>query len=131
MPGERAPVPALTRFQTLIVAARNLFTKEFAATPLVVRTTSNYAKPTYEIPIYIPITSQIESVLTEKERRWRAALSKADANLPMRISLLPECRRALSAWEAEIDKIESQVEQLLTTSVAGSGEIASVDHERK
>ena len=74
-------VPELRRFKRIIVTVRDQFTKEFASTPLVVTTTSNYAPPTYEIPIYIPFSPEIDEVLTQKERSMRRALSRGRRKL--------------------------------------------------
>lgn len=105
--------PRLARFRALIVAARNQFIKEFSATPLVVRTTSNYGPATYEMPIYIPVSKDIEAVLTDDEREMRAILQKQSSSLPMRINLLPECKAALEIWDNEIDLVENHVAQLM------------------
>ena len=104
-------VPALRRFSRIVVAARDQFTKEFATTPLVVVTTSNYAPPTHEIPIYIPFTSDIEEVLTENEIRARQSLSRSGVVSPMRIDLVRECEEALIVWQAEIATIEGRILQ--------------------
>lgn len=101
--------PALRRFREVIVVARNQFTKQFSVSPLVVRTTSNYANPTYEMPIYIPHSEKLKSVLTPRERATRRILASQNPNSPMRIELLSERRTAQGAWRQEIDTVETSI----------------------
>lgn len=106
---KNSPPPEFKRFFRLIVRTRNLFTKEFATTPIVVRVTSNYAPPEYEVPIYIPYTADLDEILTDGEKRWRSIL-RTDGHEPqMRVDLLPECASAIALWETTLPKIEDQI----------------------
>ena len=102
----------LHRFKRIVVSVRDQFTKEFSSTPLFVATTSNYADPTYEIPIYIPFTPQIDEVLTDKERLMRCILSRGDAKLMMRVDVAKECGAAPAVWKAQLELIEERISDL-------------------